>query len=134
MSGFEIFAVTPPSYLVRSGLANGKEQIQSLAASSLIAFAATQAGYVGIIDLQFLDIESDICRRDLLASMDQWRALPGVFGIKCGASQLSGVRSFFASLKLGQGPILFPNLWERAPKLLDLSTHASHRSMRSAAA
>jgi len=97
MSGFEIFAITPPAYLVRGELANGKEQI--FAASSLIAIAAAQAGHAGIIDLQFLDIESDICRRELLASVGKRKATAGLFGIKCGASQLSGVRSFFTSLR-----------------------------------
>lgn len=96
MSDFEIFAVTPPSYLVREYFASGSNGVESFPAPLVhIALAAARAGHVGIIDLQFLNLDNpscrEACREAIFSTLLEGDRLPGRLGVKSGVSQLSAL-------------------------------------------
>jgi acyl transferase domain-containing protein/NAD(P)H-dependent flavin oxidoreductase YrpB (nitropropane dioxygenase family) len=100
MSGFEIFAVTPPSYLVQGrlrGIPDNAGQAADVRAFGAIALAAARAGQVGILDLQFADVADASFSDDVSDCLKQSGALAGQLGIKCGISQLKDVTTIVQS-------------------------------------
>lgn len=98
MSGFEILAVTLPSYLVRNQLTDGKGQEQAVSAWGSIALAAAASGHVGIADLQTANLEDAAWREAVLGFFAQKAPLEGSLGIKCGAGQLSACQQIITTL------------------------------------
>jgi malonyl CoA-acyl carrier protein transacylase len=99
MSGFEIFAVTPPSYLVRNQFSDRNEEEQFAPVAASVALAAAAAGHVGIIDLQFVNLDATAAKREVLKCLGTGDKLPGAFGVRCGISQLPAMVAVLSELE-----------------------------------
>src|SRR5579871_4768235 len=89
MSGFELLTVGPPSYMVRSNLLDWSWQ-ELYENSASISLAARRAGNVGILDLTFSPLESDLEKPAITGSLTKILATDGAGrgGIKIGVGQI----------------------------------------------
>ncbi len=120
MSVFEIFAISPPSYLVQGNASqSAANELKLSPTSASIALAAARAGYVGIIDLEFLAVHNPLVQESVTTFLTDVTAATitqydkqagqingarqrqvyrdsqpekGCVGIRCGISQLPNLQ------------------------------------------
>jgi acyl transferase domain-containing protein/NAD(P)H-dependent flavin oxidoreductase YrpB (nitropropane dioxygenase family) len=100
MSVFEIFAISPPSYLVPDTESRSSHSVLRLSrASTSIALAAARAGYTGILDFEFLPVQDSSASKSVSTFLTEIldstfeQSVSGSLGIRCGISQLSHLQS-----------------------------------------
>jgi NAD(P)H-dependent flavin oxidoreductase YrpB (nitropropane dioxygenase family) len=103
MSGFEIFGVNPPLYLVRGAKDIGRKSGDSVSVEPFaVAIAAARAGHNGVVDLHGVDLGNAEERQELEAQLEILGRKPYAsrLGIKGDIEQIADVEKLAKLLTL----------------------------------
>lgn len=103
MSGFEIFGVNPPLYLVRGAKDIGRKSGDSVSVEPFaVAIAAARAGYNGVVDLQGVDLGNAEERQELEAQLENLgrKSYASRLGIKGDIEQIADLEKLAKLLTL----------------------------------